>query len=210
MKGENVVNKNSAAAIALFWLAAALPPQALFAQSNNDPVIILNATQQCKLSYSYKESVTNVDRIRYDLRYMKQDIEKCLTAPVSPREKQRGQWLLPSGLTRQEILDRLGRIDDAALEALVKKLAYQVAIHEGAHSCGVNGHLRKNNLKDRPKEAVDSEVRAVDCPMQYCSWGEKCRMLLFGEMFGDGRLCDAAPQHCWRNISPEGIESSGR
>jgi hypothetical protein len=142
-----------------------------------------------------------VDRIGYDLRFMKANIEKCLTAPVSPREKARGQWLMTLGLTRREILDRLAGINDAGLEALVKKLARQVAIHECAHSCGVNGHLERNNLKDRPKETVDSEVRVTDCPMQYCSWGEKCRMLLLGEMFGDGRLCDADPQHCWRHVS---------
>jgi hypothetical protein len=137
-------------------------------------------------------------RIGYTLRWLRAKMLKSLTDPQDADEREGAAWLLTLGLSKENLIARLTKLSDAELDALVKPLKAWVAIHECAHSCGVNGHLGAAG-----SESSDCPSPVPSCPMQYLDWKGKWSLVLFGTLGGQGRLCDVEPHRCWRSLSPK-------
>ncbi|MCE1228539.1 MAG: hypothetical protein LWX11_03485, partial [Firmicutes bacterium] len=99
---------------------------------------------------------------------------------------------------RANALKQLQALTDQEVWSLVKPIETWLAIHELSHGVGVNGHLENG------KESEDCSNRVPTCPMQYLTWQEKRRYLLYGEVGGTGALCRQDPHHCWKLVNPKG------
>jgi hypothetical protein len=137
-------------------------------------------------------------RIRYHLRWLRDKMLRSLQAPTSEDDRMEGAWLLTLGLPRDDLISKLKGMSEAELEPLVKPLAAWVVIHENGHACGLNGHLDTNG-----EESDLCTPYVPDCPMQYMTWQDKRRLVLFGQFGGQGRFCDVEPHRCWRDLSPK-------
>jgi len=83
------------------------------------------------------------------------------------------------------------------IRGLVKPGERWLAIHELCNGVGVDGHL-KGGVEDE-----ECDNRVPSCSMQYMTWQEKRRYLLFGELGGTGKLCGQAPHSCWEQVNPK-------
>lgn len=129
------------------------------------------------------------DRMLADLRH-----------PEQPEARDGVAWMEGLGMGPKEKAQtqkQLEALSDQAIWALVKPVESWLAIHELSHAVGVDGHTTDG------KEDEDCANRVPACPMQYNTWQEKRRYLLFGELGGTGKLCNQAPHHCWRQVSPK-------
>jgi len=138
-------------------------------------------------------------RIVFALEDRKADILTCLKNPTTDVDRTRAQRLLGLGLPAEEIIRRIEALGPQDLQALALRVAQWTAIHEAAHACGLPGHLGENG-----KESEVCPNRVRDCPMQYPTFSEDARLLLFGEIGGQGRCCSTAPHECFKGLSPKG------
>jgi hypothetical protein len=134
-------------------------------------------------------------RIRYNLRCLREEMIQWLKTPGAV-DREKADWLKTTGLPKDELISRLEGVSDSDLEPLVRLCVALTAIHECAHTCGVNGHPG-----DSGGEAVVPKNKVPDCPMQYLNWQDKYKLILFGEIGGQGKFCDADPQRCWRHLT---------
>jgi hypothetical protein len=161
------------------------------------------AMTQCKTG-DWKGTPQNVEfcrifsgRIHYSLRWVRDKMLRCLKAPINQDDRDEAAWLLTLGLSKAALISRLEKMSDASLETLVKPLVAWSAIHEEAHACGVDGHLN-----DKGEESGDCVPPYVpSCPMQYMIWKDKRKLVLFGQINGQGKLCEQ--HHCWQQLSPK-------
>ncbi|MBK9797868.1 MAG: hypothetical protein IPP58_15580 [Holophagaceae bacterium] len=139
-------------------------------------------------------------RIHDRLRRIRDRMLDELRHPEKPDNAEGLAWMGELGMgaeEKEQARNRLEALTDQELWALVKPIEQWLAIHELCHGVGVNGHLKG---KDEDEECVN---RVPACPMQYLTWQEKRRYLLFGELGGNGKLCSQAPHSCWKQVSPK-------
>ncbi len=98
---------------------------------------------------------------------------------------------------KAQLRKRMEALTDQEVWALVKPVERWLALHELSHAVGVGGHLKGNS------EAEDCANRVPSCPMQYLTWQEKRRYLIFGELGGNAPLCNQAPHTCWKRVHPK-------
>ena len=121
-----------------------------------------------------------------------------LRHPEKPENAEGLAWVAELGLgasEKEQARRKLEALTDQELWALVKPVEQWLAVHELCHGVGVDGHL-KGGVEDE-----ECDNRVPTCPMQYMTWQEKRRYLLFGEMGGNGKLCSQAPHSCWKQVS---------
>ncbi len=138
-------------------------------------------------------------RIRYLLRWLRDQMLRCLQSPTTDSDRVEEAWLLTLGISREDLIAKLKGMSEAELEPLVRPMVVWAAIHEMGHACGsLEGHLGKDG-----DESEDCTPYVPDCPMQYMNWQDKRRLVLFGQLGGQGKFCDVEPHRCWRSLSPK-------
>jgi hypothetical protein len=137
-------------------------------------------------------------RIFYTLQWLKADMLRCLRAP-NPQDvddREQAAWLMALGIPMDQLVQRIQGVTDASLQAVTARLVTWVAIHEGGHACGLEGHLNGAKIEDA---ACANPVSS--CPMQYMDRWAKRRLVLFGEVPGTGTFCNSSPHHCYRHLT---------
>lgn len=157
---------------------------------------------QCKTG-DWKGTPQNVEfcrifsgRIHYTLRWLRDDMLRCLKAPANQDDRDDAAWLLTLGIPKDKLISRLENMTDASLAPLVKPLVAWSALHEEAHACGVDGHLNAKGEEDE-----NCRPYVPSCPMQYMSRLDKRKLVLFGQTGGQGKYCEQ--HHCWQQLSPK-------
>lgn len=137
-------------------------------------------------------------RIHDNLCRIRDKMRQELRNPSPEDEADRTAFMNGLGLPKADLLKRLEALTDAEVWGLVKAVEPWLAIHEIAHTCGLPGHLGPGGNEDE-----DCANRVPSCPMQYLTWQEKRRLVLFGELGGTGKFCSQAPHSCWKQLSPK-------
>jgi len=137
-------------------------------------------------------------RIHDNLCRIRDKMRQELRNPSPKDEADRTAFMNGLGLPKADLLKRLETLTDAEVWGLVKAVEPWLAIHEIAHTCGLPGHLGPGGNEDE-----DCANRVPSCPMQYLTWQEKRRLVLFGELGGTGKFCSQPPHSCWKQLSPK-------